>query len=80
MYNSYLMVHGYENDPEFLKFHFIPVMLNALGLNDTSGVIYQLIEYAYFQHNVLGSWDAMMPGMVNVRVLKNCLKSIECYF
>ncbi len=66
MYNNFIVLHGHQHDESFLRHEFIPVMLDALGLNDNSGVIYEILEHDYFKLNEVGEWDKMMPGMVNV--------------
>ena len=43
-------------------------MLEAMGLKDDSGVIYELINYRYFETEELGDWCAMIDGMVNVSI------------
>ena len=58
--------HGHQHSENFLKHEFIPVMLDALGLNDQSGVIYEILEHEYFNLKDVGEWDRMMPGMINV--------------
>merc|ERR1712062_590870 len=54
------------HNASFLTHDFLPVMLNALGLDDKSGVIYEVVEHDYFNITDLGDWDKMMPGMINV--------------
>ena len=44
----------------------MPTMLNALGLHDESGVIYEVVQHDYFNMTDLGHWDQMMPGMINL--------------
>jgi hypothetical protein len=43
MYNNFIVLHGYQHDEAFLRHEFVPVMLDALGLNDASGVIYEIL-------------------------------------
>ena len=66
MYNNYIDPHGYIHDEDFLTHRFVPTMLNALGLDDKSGVIFEVVEHDYFNITDLGIWDQMMPGMINV--------------
>jgi hypothetical protein len=66
MYNSFIVPRGYQHDEGFLRHYFIPTMLDALGLNDNSGVIYEILEHDYFNLREVGEWDRMMPGMINV--------------
>ncbi len=68
MYNNFIEPHGLVHNETFLRNQFIPIMLNALGLDDSSGVIFEVMEHDYFNYTDLGNWDAMMPGMVNVRI------------
>ena len=44
----------------------MPTMLNALGLHDESGVIYEVVQHDYFNMTDVGHWDQMMPGMINL--------------
>jgi hypothetical protein len=62
MYNNFILLHGHQHSEAFLRHEFIPVMLEALGLNDASGVIYEILEYAYFSFKTVGEWEKMMPG------------------
>ena len=39
-----------------------------MGLQDDSGNIYEMLEYTFFDHSSMGTWDTMMEGMVNVSV------------
>ena len=66
MYNNYISPRGLIHNSSFLTHDFIPVMLNALGLHDSSGVIFEVVEHDYFNISDLGNWDKMMPGMINV--------------
>ena len=66
MYNNYIEPRGLTHNSSFLRNQFIPVMLNALGLDDSSGVIFEVVEHDYFNITDLGNWDKMMPGMINV--------------
>ena len=66
VYNNFIVHHGHQHSENFLKHEFIPVMLDALGLNDQSGVIYEILEHEYFNLKDVGEWDRMMPGMINV--------------
>ena len=45
IYNSYLEPNNVMSDEFFLKHHFTSVLLEALGVKDDSGVIYELINY-----------------------------------
>ena len=38
---------------------------------DTSGVIFEVVEHDYFNITDLGVWDQMMPGMINVSSFKH---------
>ena len=38
----------------------------ALGLQDESGNIYEMLEYTFFNHSDMGIWEKMSNGMVNV--------------
>ena len=66
MYNNYIDPRGLMHDSDFLTHDFLPTMLNALGLHDSSGVIFEVVEHDYFNITDLGMWDEMMPGMINV--------------
>ena len=37
-----------------------------MGLIDTSGNLYEMLEYTFFNRTDLGQWTPMMEGMVNV--------------
>jgi len=66
MYNNYIEPRGLIHDADFLTHEFMPTMLDALGLQDTSGVIFEIVEHDYFNITDLGNWDQMMPGMINL--------------
>ena len=76
MYNNYIEPRGLIHDADFLTHDFMPTMLDALGLQDTSGVIFEIVEHDYFNITDLGNWDQMMPGMINVTLLTQCPKRI----
>ena len=67
IYNSYIVPNNVTTDSHFLRYDFTEKMLDALGIKDSTGVIYELINYRYFTEDVLGTWDLMIDGMVNVR-------------
>ena len=67
IYNSYIVPNNVTSDSHFLRYDFTEKMLDALGIKDSTGVIYELINYRYFTEDVLGTWDLMIDGMVNVR-------------
>ena len=67
IYNSYILPNNVTSDSHFLRYDFTEKMLDALGIKDSTGVIYELINYRYFTEDVLGIWDLMIDGMVNVR-------------
>lgn len=69
MYNSYIKPHDLMGDKDWLMHDFITDMLNALGLHDSSGVIFEILENEYFNSTDLGDWETMMPGMINVSEL-----------
>merc|ERR1712055_1152185 len=48
IYNSYILPNGVVEDTHFLRHLFSATLLEALGLKDDSGVIYELINYTYF--------------------------------
>ena len=75
MYNNYISPRGLIHNSTFLTHDFIPVMLDALGLHDSSGVIFEVVEHDYFNVTDLGDWDKMMPGMINVSTLLKSLKT-----
>ena len=66
IYNSYILPNGVVEDTHFLRHLFSGTLLEALGLKDDSGVIYELINYRYFLDSSLGDWDLMIDGLVNV--------------
>ena len=66
IYNSYIVPNNVTTDSHFLRYDFTEKMLDALGIKDSTGVIYELINYRYFTEDVLGTWDLMIDGMVNV--------------
>ena len=66
IYNSYILPNGVVEDAHFLRHLFSATLLEALGLKDDSGVIYELINYRYFMDHMLGDWDLMIDGMINV--------------
>jgi len=66
IYNSYILPNGVVEDTHFLRHLFSATLLEALGIKDDSGVIYDLINYRYFEDSVLGDWDLMIDGMVNL--------------
>ena len=68
IYNSYILPNGVVEDTHFLRHMFSATLLEALGIKDDSGVIYDLINYRYFEDSMLGDWDLMIDGMVNVRI------------
>merc|ERR1712212_1383070 len=66
IYNSYILPNGVVEDAHFLRHLFSATLLEALGLKDDSGVIYELINYRYFMDHMLGDWDLMIDGMINL--------------
>ena len=74
IYNSYILPNGITEDANFLRHMFSATLLEALGIKDDSGIIYELINYRYFEDSMLGDWDLMIDGMVNVS--NNCLVAI----
>jgi len=66
IYNSYIVPNNVTTDTDFLRYEFTEVLLDALGIKDESGVIYELVNYRYFMDEDLGDWDAMIDGMVNL--------------
>lgn len=83
MYNSYINPRGLMHDQDFLTHDFVSVMLDALGLHDSSGVVFEILEHGYFNLTDLGDWDKMMPGMINVSCFskfKEKLTKNNCLF
>ena len=66
-------------DSHFLRHLFSATLLEALGIKDDSGVIYDLINYRYFEDSMLGDWDAMIDGMVNVIMKKKEMNLITFF-
>jgi len=66
IYNSYLLPNNVMEDGFFLRHYFTETMLEAMGLKDDSGVIYELINYRFFGGDELGDWCSMIDGMVNL--------------
>ena len=69
IYNSYIAPNNVTTDSHFLRYDFTEKMLDALGIKDSTGVIYELINYRYFADDVLGTWDLMIDGMINVSLI-----------
>ena len=76
IYNSYILPNGITEDANFLRHMFSATLLEALGIKDDSGIIYELINYRYFEDSMLGDWDLMIDGMVNVS--NSCFSVIIC--
>jgi len=66
MYGAYFVPNNVLNDEFFLEHRFITTLLQSLGLQDDSGNIYEMLEYTFFDHTSMGTWDTMMEGMVNL--------------
>jgi len=66
MYNTYFVPNSILDDSFFLQFEFISTLLRAMGLNDASGNIYEMLEYSFFSHPDMGDWSKMMSGMINL--------------
>jgi len=66
MYNAYFMPNNILTDTFFLRHLFISTLLSAMGLQDSSGNIYEMLEYSFFNHEDMGVWDTMMEGMINL--------------
>jgi carboxylesterase type B len=66
MYNSYIVPNNVLEDQFFLRHLFVFTLLNAMGLRDDSGNIYEMLEYTFFEQTDLGTWDTMIDGMVNL--------------
>jgi len=66
MYNSFFVPNHILDDKFFLEFEFTTTLLRAMGLNDDSGNIYEMLEYVYFNHADMGDWSKMMEGMINL--------------
>jgi len=66
IYDCYIVPNGVKEDTHFLRHLLSSTLLEALGLKDDSGVIYELINYRYFEDSMLGDWDLMIDGMVNL--------------
>ena len=63
IYNSYLVPNEVMTDEHFLRYLFSETLLEALGLKDDSGVIYELINYrfgAIFIHSIIFSGSLPM--------------------
>ena len=68
IYNSYILPNNVTSDSYFLRYEFTEALLDALGIKDESGVIYELIQYRYFEDDMLGDWELMIDSMINVRL------------
>ena len=68
IYNTYIEPNNVTTDSHFLRYDFTEKMLDALGIKDSTGVIYEMINYRFFADDVLGTWDLMIDGMINVRI------------
>ena len=66
IYNSFIEPNNVTTDSYFLRYEFTEAMLDALGIKDYTGVIYELVNYRYFEDDMLGDWDSMIDGMINV--------------
>lgn len=66
IYNGYIVPNDVTNNEHFLRHLFSATLLEAMGLKDDSGVIYELINYRYFNNDELGDWCKMINGMVNL--------------
>lgn len=67
IYNSYLVPNDILNDEFFLRHLCTSTLLEALGLKDDSGVIYELINYRFYHNTAaLGDWQEMIDGMINM--------------
>merc|ERR1719347_2035935 len=66
MYSLYFVPNNYLDDTFFLNYEFTDTLLQAMGLNDESGNIYEMLEYTFFKHSDMGVWDTMMEGMINM--------------
>ena len=71
IYNSFIAPNNVTTDSYFLRYEFTEAMLDAMGIKDYTGVLYELISYRYFADDDLGVWDLMIDGMVNVSPLKS---------
>ena len=70
IYNRFITPNNYQNDTMFLKHLFSETLLEAMGLHDDSGVVHEMLNYAFFNTSDLGDWDKMMPGMINVGLVR----------
>ena len=66
IYNSFIAPNNVTTDSYFLRYEFTEAMLDAMGIKDYTGVLYELISYRYFADDDLGVWDLMIDGMINV--------------
>jgi len=66
IYNSYILPNNVTSDSYFLRYEFTEALLDALGIKDESGVIYELIQYRYFEDDMLGDWELMIDSMINL--------------
>merc|ERR1712110_1284457 len=66
IYNSFIAPNNVTTDSYFLRYEFTEAMLDAMGIKDYTGVLYELISYRYFADDDLGVRDLMIDGMVNV--------------
>ena len=71
IYNSFIEPNNVTTDSYFLRYEFTEAMLDALGIKDYTGVIYELVNYRYFEDDMLGDWDSMIDGMINVSPVLN---------
>merc|ERR1711868_2935 len=66
IYNSFIAPNNVTTDSYFLRYEFTEAMLDAMGIKDYTGVLYELISYRYFADDDLGVWDLMIDGMINL--------------
>ena len=49
IYESFIKPNNVTTDSHFLRYEFTEAMLDALGILDETGVIYELVNYRYFE-------------------------------
>ncbi|CAG7659244.1 unnamed protein product [Allacma fusca] len=67
-YNKFIKVNGYEEDEVFLRSKLVPTLLQALGLQDSTGVVYDALASLYLGKyaKASGNFTLMIPGLTDL--------------
>ena len=77
LYGSYVEPNDLENQPDFLRYEIIEVMLRAVGI-DQGYALSDLIEDYYFEPEQMGDLQAMTPGIIDVSSIAGCGSCCSC--